>query len=83
MNIVYQPKRNEENSILPYVRMMGLNPERIMQAIKILDKQDRGNSRTLRQVYDYSMPNVSEKVVRIILSYSDYVNGVILWKAII
>ncbi len=40
----------------------------------ILDKQKHGKERTLRQVYDYSIPNVSGKVVRIILSYTDYVN---------
>ncbi len=68
-----RPEAMEEASVM----MTGFNPERIMQAIKILDNQDRGNSRTLRQVYDYSMPNVSDKVVRIILSYTDYVNRVV------
>jgi len=68
-----RPEAMEEASVM----MTGFNPERIMQAIKILDKQKRGKERTLRQVYDYSMPNVSDKIVRIILSYTDYVNRVV------
>jgi len=61
------------------VMMVGLNTERIMQALKIIEKQKRGEERSLRQVLDYSMPNVSEKVVRIIISYTDYINRVV-WK---
>ena len=59
--------------------MVGLNPERIMQGLAILQSQPRGSDRLIRQVGDYSMPNVSDKVVRIIHSYTDYVNRVI-WK---
>jgi UDP-N-acetylglucosamine 2-epimerase (non-hydrolysing) len=61
------------------VMMVGLEPERVMQALKILETQSRGKERTLRQVSDYSIPNVSDKVVRIIHSYTDYVNRVV-WK---
>jgi UDP-N-acetyl-L-fucosamine synthase len=61
------------------VMMTGLGVERIIQCLSILESQTRGNNRLLRQVYDYSMPNVSEKVVRIIHSYTDYVNRVV-WR---
>ena len=58
--------------------MVGMNTKRILQGLVILETQKRGNSkRTLRPVADYSMPNVSDKVVRIILSYTDYVNRVV------
>ena len=56
--------------------MVGLDSERVLQAIEILNNQSNG---TIKVVYDYSMPNVSEKVVRIIHSYTDYVNRVV-WK---
>ena len=59
----------EEVSVI----MVGLNPERIMQGLAILEDQKRASARTLRPVADYSMPNVSDKVVRIILGYTDYV----------
>jgi UDP-N-acetyl-L-fucosamine synthase len=59
--------------------MVGLSPERVMQALEILADQPRGDDRLIRRVSDYSMPNVSDKVVRIIHSYTDYVNRVI-WK---
>ncbi|MEY2861694.1 MAG: hypothetical protein RL392_2152, partial [Pseudomonadota bacterium] len=61
------------------VMMVGLEVERVRQALAILAEQPRGDTRALRQVADYSMPNVSDKVVRIIHSYTDYVNRVI-WK---
>lgn len=61
------------------VMMVGLTSERVLQGLEILDNQSRNDKRLLRLVEDYSMPNVSEKVVRIILSYTDYVNRVI-WK---
>ena len=70
-----RPEAMEEASVM----MVGLNTERIMQALKIIEKQKRGEERSLRQVLDYSMPNVSEKVVRIIISYTDYINRVV-WK---
>ena len=70
-----RPEAMEEASVM----MVGLNTERIMQALIVLESQKRGDQRTLRPVYDYSMPNVSEKIVRIILSYTDYVNNVV-WK---
>jgi UDP-N-acetylglucosamine 2-epimerase (non-hydrolysing) len=61
------------------VMMVGLEVDRVRQALAILAEQPRGDTRALRQVADYSMPNVSDKVVRIIHSYTDYVNRVI-WK---
>lgn len=70
-----RPEGMEEASVM----MVGLDVERVMQALNVLDKQPRGDSRLLRQVEDYSMPNVSDKVVRIIHSYTDYVNRNI-WK---
>lgn len=63
------------------VMMVGMNWGRIRQAIPILDAQPRGESRLLRPVADYQMPNVSDKVLRIILSYTDYVNRVVWHKA--
>lgn len=59
--------------------MVGLEAERVLQALGILDSQSRGAERSLRLVEDYSMPNVSDKVVRILHSYTDYVNRVV-WK---
>lgn len=55
------------------VMMVGLETERVLQGLAILDGQGRGSERSLRLVADYSMPNVAEKVVRIIHSYRDYV----------
>ena len=71
-----RPEAMEEASVM----MVGLNPERIMQGLAQLASQKRGSERTLREVGDYSMPNVSDKVVRIILSYTDYVNRVVWSK---
>jgi len=61
------------------VMMVGLEVDRVRQALAILDTQPRGEDRLLSLVDDYSMPNVSDKVVRIIHSYTDYVNRVV-WK---
>lgn len=61
------------------VMMVGMDIDRVMQGLAILESQLRGTERGLRQVADYSMPNVSDKVVRIIHSYTDYVNRVV-WK---
>ena len=59
--------------------MVGLEVERVLQALAILESQASGEERLLRPVYDYSMPNVSDKVVRIIHSYTDYVKRTV-WK---
>ena len=71
-----RPEAMEEASVM----MVGLNPERIMQGLAALQVQERSPKRNFREVYDYSMPNVSEKMVRIILSYTDYVNRVVWSK---
>lgn len=65
-----RPEGMEETAVI----MTGLNPDRVLQAIEVLDTQARGEIRQLRLPADYSMPNVSDKVLRIILSYTDYVN---------
>lgn len=68
-----RPEAMEEASVM----MVGLNAERIMQGLTQLEYQKRGEERNFRPVSDYSMPNVSEKMVRIILSYTDYVKRVV------
>lgn len=70
-----RPEGMEEASVM----MVGLDTNRVIQALSILETQPRGVERGLRQVADYAMPNVSDKVVRLIHSYTDYVNRVV-WK---
>lgn len=73
-----RPEAMEEASVM----MVGLSPERILQGLAQLQYQEVGEKRNFRKVADYSMPNVSEKMVRIILSYTDYVNRVVWSKKI-
>lgn len=68
-----RPEAMEEASVM----MVGLESERILQALEVLETQDQT---TLRHVSDYSMPNVSDKVLRIIISYTDYINRVVWQK---
>lgn len=70
-----RPEGMEEGAVM----MVGLETERIMQGLTILDSQPRGDERLLRIVADYNMPNVSDKVLRVIHSYTDYVNRIV-WK---
>jgi UDP-N-acetylglucosamine 2-epimerase len=70
-----RPEAMEETSVM----MVGLSPERILQGLVQLESQKRGGERTLRQVSDYSMPNVSDKMVRILISYTDYIKRVV-WR---
>lgn len=68
-----RPEAMEEASVM----MVGLNPERVMQGLVQLQYQEIGENRNFRPVADYSMPNVSDKVVRIIISYTDYIKRVV------
>lgn len=72
-----RPEGMEEASVM----MTGLSVERVLQGLEILATQPRGAERLLLPVADYSVPNVSDKVVRLILSYTDYVNRVVWHKA--
>ncbi|TSD78182.1 MULTISPECIES: non-hydrolyzing UDP-N-acetylglucosamine 2-epimerase [unclassified Pseudomonas] len=70
-----RPEGMEEAAVM----MVGLEVNRVLQGLSVLEGQGTEDNRTLRQVADYSMPNVSEKVARIIHSYTDYVNRIV-WK---
>ena len=70
-----RPEGFEEASVM----MVGLEVERVLQALEIMETQPSGDERLLLPIYDYSMPNVSSKVLRIVHSYTDYVNRVV-WK---
>jgi UDP-N-acetylglucosamine 2-epimerase (non-hydrolysing) len=70
-----RPEAMEEASVI----MTGLNVDRVLEGLALLETQERGSRRTLRRVADYGMPNVSEKVARIILGYTDYVRRVV-WR---
>ena len=69
-----RPEAMEEASVM----MVGMNPERVMQGLAELQYQSL-DQRTFRLVYDYSVPNVSDKIVRIIISYTDYIRRFV-WK---
>lgn len=70
-----RPEAMEEGSVM----MVGLSSDRILQGLKVLENQDRNPLRNFREVYDYTMPNVSDKVLRIIISYTDYIKRVV-WQ---
>lgn len=71
-----RPEAMEEASVM----LVGLNPERVLQGLVQLESQKRGEERTFRRVADYSKPNVSDKIVRIIISYTDYIKRVVWSK---
>lgn len=71
-----RPEATEEAAVI----MTGLSPHRILQGLEVLSRQHSGPVRPFRQVADYSMPNVSDKIVRILYSYTDYVNRVV-WRS--
>ena len=70
-----RPEAVEETAVI----MTGLSVERVIEGLAVLQKQGRGENRTFRRVADYGMPNVSDKMVRIILSYTDYVRRIV-WR---
>jgi UDP-N-acetylglucosamine 2-epimerase (non-hydrolysing) len=70
-----RPEGMEEGAVM----MIGLELERVLQGLAILATQPRGVERGLREVADYGAPNVSDKVIRIIYSYIDYVKHKV-WK---
>jgi UDP-N-acetylglucosamine 2-epimerase (non-hydrolysing) len=70
-----RPEGMEEAAVM----MVGLSPDRVQQALAVLESQPKGDDSNFRLVDYYSKPNVSDKIVRIVLSYTDYVNRVV-WK---
>ena len=72
-----RPEAMEEGAVM----MTGLNANRVLQGLEILKNQSSGNDRSFQLVGDYSMPNVSDKVLRIIVSYTDYVKRYIWYAA--
>ena len=70
-----RPEGMEEGSVM----MTGLNPQRVIEALEFLKAHPAGSEGGMRTVGDYAVPNVSEKVSRIILSYTDYVNRTV-WR---
>jgi UDP-N-acetyl-L-fucosamine synthase len=70
-----RPEGMEETAVM----MVGSSVDRVMQGLKILADQPRGKNRMLQHVADYNCPNVSDKVLRILQSYTDYINRVV-WK---
>ena len=71
-----RPEGMEETAVI----MTGLEVNRILQALAVLESQPCGQQRTLPIAADYNVPNVSEKVLRIIISYTDYVNRTVWYK---
>ena len=71
-----RPEGMEEGAVM----MTGLGLERILQALELLENQPRGDMRSTKLVHDYEAPNVSEKVLRVIISYTDYINRVVWHK---
>jgi UDP-N-acetyl-L-fucosamine synthase len=71
-----RPEGMEEAAVM----LVGLNVDRVFQGLAVIEKQARGKERLLRMVRDYDVPNVSEKVLRLIISYVDYVNRVVWHK---
>ncbi len=71
-----RPEGMEEGSVM----MTGLELDRVMEGLRILESQARGKLRDLQIVSDYNVPSVSGKVVRIILSYTDYVNRTVWFR---
>ena len=70
-----RPEAMEEAAVM----MVGMDIERIMQGLKILETQNIGEKRNMLEVSDYSIPNVSDKVLRILISYTNYVKQNV-WK---